>query len=124
MLSYITLAPDLPSDRYSSSWIGDWFYEKVMPRADGTVFKLRTTKAWIVNGKLLDAREALASFQQKCDALDDILRHAATKNMQRIKIPFNSSRLFRLRLGDTLRILVAHNERHLLQAQQIMIGFT
>jgi len=124
MLSHITLAPDLPSDRYKSSWVGDWIYEKVMPRADGTVFKLRSTKAWSVNGESLDARGALESFQRKCDALDDILRHAATKNLQRIKIPFYFSRVFRLRLGDTLRILVAHNERHLLQAQRVMVGLT
>ncbi|HXO75285.1 MAG TPA: DinB family protein [Puia sp.] len=124
ILSHITLAPDLPSDRYNSSWVGDWIYEKVMPRADGSVFKLRATKGWSVNGELLDARGALESFQRKCDALDDILRHAATKNLQRIKIPFYSSRVFRLRLGDTLRILVAHNERHLLQAQRVMTGLT
>ncbi len=124
MLSHITLAPDLPSDRYNSSWVGDWIYEKVMPRADGTIFKLKTTKAWNVSGRSLDARDALGSFQRKCDALDDILRHAATKNLQRIKIPFNSSSLFRLRLGDTLRMLVAHNERHLLQAQRVMKELT
>jgi hypothetical protein len=124
MLSHITLAPDLTSDRYSSSLIGDWIYDRVMPRADGTVFKLRATKAWCVNGDSLDARGALESFQRKCDALDDILRHAATKNLQHIKIPFYSSRVFRLRLGDTLRILVAHNERHLLQAQRVMVGLT
>lgn len=124
ILSHITLAPDLPSDRYNSGWIGDWMYGKIIPRADGSVFKLNAVKAWDVNGSSLDGRIALESFQRKCDALDDILRHAATKNLQHIKIPFYSSRIIRLRLGDTLRILVAYGERHLLQAQQVMVGLT
>lgn len=124
ILTRITLAPDQPSDRYNSGWMGDWIYEKFMPRADGTVFKLKSIKAHRVNGDSLDARAVLESFQRKCDALDDILRHAATKNLQRIKIPFYSKMGLRLRLGDTLRILVAHGERHLLQAQRVMAGLT
>src|SRR5260221_689498 len=124
ILTRITLAPDQPADRYNSGWIGDWIYGKIMPRADGTVFKLKSIKAHRVNGELLDARAVLESFQRKCDALDDILRHAATKNLRRIKIPFYSSRGLRLRLGDTLRILVVHGELHLLQPQQVMVELT
>ncbi|MBS1605605.1 MAG: DinB family protein [Bacteroidetes bacterium] len=124
ILPRITLAPDYPSDRYVSGWLGEWIYEKVKPRANGTIFKLKTLKSWYASGETLDAREVLESFQRKCDALDDILRHAATKNLQRIRVPFYFSRPVRLRLGDTLRILVAHSERHLLQAQRIMVAVT
>jgi uncharacterized damage-inducible protein DinB len=124
ILPRITLAPDYPPDRYVSGWLGDWIYDRVMPRADGTVFKLKTLKAWYASGETLDAREVLESFQRKCDALDDILRHAATKNLQRIRIPFYFSRAVRLRLGDTLRIVVAHGERHLLQAQRVKVAVT
>ena len=124
ILPRITLAPDFPSDRYVSGWLGDWIYEKVKPRANGTIFKLKTLKAYAVSGEMLDARDVLESFQRKCDALDDILRHAATKNLQLIKVPFYFSRLVRLKLGDTLRIMVAHSERHLLQAQRVMVAVT
>jgi len=124
ILPRITLAPDYPADRYVSGWLGDWIYARVMPRADGTVFKIKTRKAYCVSGETLDAREVLESFQRKCDALDDILRHAATKNLQRIRIPFYFSKLVRLRLGDTLRIMVAHSERHLLQAQRVRVAVT
>ncbi len=121
ILSRVTLAPDWSSDRYNSGWLGDWIYEKIMPRADGSVFKYRAMKAHCVNAELLDGREELESFQRKCDALDDILRHAATKNLQKIQIPFYFTGLLCLRLGDTLRTLVAHSERHLLQAQQVLV---
>ena len=124
ILPRITLAPDHLPDRYVSGWLGDWVYDRVMPRADGTVFRIKTLKAYHASGETLDAREVLESFQRKCDALDDILRHAATKNLQRIMVPFYFSRLVRLRLGDTLRIMVAHSERHLLQAQRVRVAVT
>jgi DinB superfamily len=123
ILSRTTLAPDVKTETYTSGWLGDWVYAKVMPRPDGSVFKLKASKSYCAVSEELDGREVLHRFQQHCDAIDDILRHIATKNLQRIKIPFSSTRLLRLRLGDNLRYLVAHSERHLLQAQRVMAQF-
>jgi hypothetical protein len=120
ILSRITLAPDVSSDRYRSSWLGDWVYEKIMPRPDGSVFKLKALKSHCAGTDTMDGKEVLETFLQKCDAIDDILRHVTTKDLQRIKIPFYFSRLLSLRLGDSLRYLVAHGERHLLQAQRVI----
>ncbi|HEY6899705.1 MAG TPA: DinB family protein [Puia sp.] len=119
ILSRVTLAPDWASDEYSSSWLGEWMYEKIMPRHDGSVFKIKALKAHYATE--VDGRTELESFQRKCDAMDDILRHAATKNLRQIKIPFHFFGVLGLRLGDTLRILVAHGERHLLQAQRVLV---
>lgn len=119
ILSRIALAPDHPADEYHSSWLGDWLYQRIMPRPDGTVFKLKTLSAHSPDGKRSDGREALEAFQRNCDALDDILRHIRTKDLRRIRIPFLLNGLISLRLGDTLRFLVAHGERHLLQAQRV-----
>ncbi|HXB10159.1 MAG TPA: DinB family protein [Puia sp.] len=122
ILSKIALAPDHPADAYRSGWIGDWVYERVMPRADGTVFKLRTQPGHFPHGERLDGREELEAFQRHCDALDDILRHVRTKDLRGIRIPFYLNGLIRLRLGDLLRFLVAHGERHLLQAQRVVMA--
>src|ERR1700743_1859405 len=45
ILSRITLAPDTTSDQYHSSWLGDWAYERIMPRPDGSVFKMKAIKS-------------------------------------------------------------------------------
>lgn len=120
ILSRITRAPDVPGDKYTSSWLGDWAYSVIMPRPDGSVFRLKALKVQCPDAARLDAREELAAFQRHCDALDDILRHVAGKDLRRIRIPFFVPRLIRLQLGDVLRFLVAHGERHLLQAQRAM----
>jgi hypothetical protein len=119
ILSRITLAQDSPSDVYRSGWMGDWLYQRIMPRPDGSVLKLKARKAWCAATDSIDAREELVQFERHCDALDDILRHASTKDLRRISIPF-FPRFIPLRLGDVLRYLVAHGERHLLQAQRVM----
>ncbi|HEV9037957.1 MAG TPA: DinB family protein [Puia sp.] len=120
ILSRVTLAPDSPSDVYRSGLLGDWIYDRAMPRPDGSVLKLKARKAWCADTGAIDAREELGLFEHHCDALDDILRHASTKDLRRISIPFFPP-LVQLRLGDMLRFLVAHGERHLLQAQRVMI---
>jgi DinB superfamily len=122
ILSRIAKAPDSPGDVYNSGWLGDWAYSLIMPRPDGSVFRLKARKTECPpnDPDELDAREALEAFMRHCDSLDDILRHVATKDLRRIRIPFFMPRLVSLRLGDVLRYLVAHGERHLLQAQRVM----
>jgi hypothetical protein len=119
MLSRITLAPDHPSDQYRSGWLGDWVCERIMPRPDGTVLQLKAVAPHRPDAAALDAREELEAFQRYCDDLDDIFRHAGTKDLQGIRIPFYLNGIIRLQLGDMLRFLVALGERHLLQAQRI-----
>jgi uncharacterized damage-inducible protein DinB len=120
ILSRIALAPDTNSDEYTSGLLGDLACSIIMPRPDGSVLKLKAQKSQTVDAVTIDAREELNIFLRHCDALDDILRHVATKDLRRITIPFFLPRLLRLRLGDVLRFLVAHGERHLLQAQRVM----
>lgn len=120
ILTRITLAPDVKTEQYRSSWLGDLLYDRMMPRPDGTVFKLPSPRSFHANKEGLDGYDELQRFLQQCDALDDILRHVSTKDLQGIRIPLTFIKLLRLRLGDNLRFIIAHNERHLLQAHRVM----
>jgi hypothetical protein len=124
ILPRVTLAPDRPSDEFRSSWLGDWAYEKIVPRTDGTIFKMKTAKAVLPVKPNEDLKEVLHNFHRTCDAMDDILRHSATKDLRRIRIPFHFIPFLQFSLGETLRFLVAHNERHLLQAQHLVPAVT
>lgn len=120
ILSRIALAPDVKGEQYRSGWLGDWLYRKMMPRPDGTVFRLPSPRSLHASREGLDGQEELERFLQQCDALDDILRHVSTKDLQGIRIPVSFAKVLRLRLGDNLRYMVAHNERHLLQAHRVL----
>ena len=120
ILSRVTLAPDTASDAFRSTWLGEWAYEKIVPRPDGSVLKMRSARSVRPSKPPDDLREVLHSFLRACDAMDDILRHSATKDLRRIRIPFHFVPLLHFSLGETLRFLIAHNERHLLQAQRLV----
>jgi uncharacterized damage-inducible protein DinB len=122
ILTKITKATDVNTSLYKSGWIGDLVYDKIMPKSDGTVFKMRSPKLLRPASDPLDGQEVLNRFLQQQDTIYDIIRHVSTKDLQGIKIPFAFTKAVKLRLGDNLRFLVAHNERHLLQAQRIMEG--
>ena len=83
-------------------------------------FKMKTAKSVLPVKPNEDPKEVLHTFHRSCDAMDDILRHSATKDLRRIRIPFHFVPLLRFSLGETLRFIVAHNERHLLQAQRLV----
>ena len=120
ILTKITKATDVNTSLYKSGWIGDLVYDKIMPKSDGTVFKMKAPKTLRPARDPLDGQEVLNRFLQQQDTIYDIIRHVSTKDLQGIKIPFAFTNTVKLRLGDNLRFLVAHNERHLLQAQRIM----
>jgi hypothetical protein len=124
MLPRITQATDSDSDEFRSSWLGEWAYHKIVPRPDGSVLKMKSAKSVRPKKPQEDLREAIHSFLRACDAMDDILRHSATKDLRRIRIPFHFIPFLHFSLGETLRFLIAHNERHLLQAQRLVPALT
>lgn len=120
ILKKIQKAPDVDIEHCTSGWFGDWVYEKIMPKADGSVYKISSRKNLQIAGKPPDAIDVLNQFLEQQDEMHDILQHASTKNLDRITIPFYFSKYLKFRLCDTLRFIVAHNERHLMQAYQVM----
>jgi hypothetical protein len=120
ILTLISSAPDVKEEKYASGWLGDWFYSKIMPRPDGTVFRLKTRGNTVPPEGALDGQDVIHRFLQQCDNIDDILRHSATKDLRGIRVPFTFTRILSLRLGDNLRLQIAHCERHLLQAHRMM----
>jgi hypothetical protein len=124
ILTKMSRASDTVSPIYKSGWLGDLVYTRIMPRPDGTVFKLKTPKILTPENKAIDGHEVLNNFLHQLDIVHDILQHAATKDIQRIKIPVALTNLIKLRLGDNLRLIIAHNERHILQAKRVMETIT
>ncbi|MBS1947631.1 MAG: DinB family protein [Bacteroidetes bacterium] len=120
ILQKVSSAPDSNIAYCKSGWMGDWVYEKLMPRPDGTVYKINSPKNFRSVSGACDAFDMLNEFIEQQNVMHDILTNISTKNLNRNKIPFYLSKLLKFRLADTLRFIVAHNERHLMQAYQVM----
>ena len=113
-------APINGREVFTSGWIGNWIYNKMMPRPDGSVFKLKTPRKFNAAVTPLDPRRVLDTFMKQLDEFDHVLELCHYIDLQKIKLPFAFPRGLRLRLGDGLRFIVAHSERHLLQARNTL----
>ena len=51
----------------------------------------------------------------------ELIEKSKKINLTKTKTAISISKLIKLRLGDTFRFITAHNERHLLQAENILI---
>ena len=54
------------------------------------------------------------------DRLLEVLEKSSTLNLSKIKTAISISNWIKLRLGDTFRVLIYHNYRHMVQAEKIL----
>lgn len=106
-------APD--AVMFKSTWLGDYFTRMMQPGVSGKKYKAPKDH---VPPRELDARQVIAVFIEQQEALLSLIRKARMTDINKIRIPISISRWIRLKLGDVFRFLIAHNGRHLQQAQR------
>ncbi|ASZ10075.1 DinB family protein [Chitinophaga pendula] len=110
-----------PQPAFKSSRLGDYFTNMMLPRNDGSVsVKMQAPKEHRP-GAGLDTAAVIDTFVSQQEALHALLGRAAGVNLQQLKVPTSLTRLLRLPLGDTFRFLVAHEQRHMLQAHNALV---
>ncbi len=102
---------------FKSSWLGNYFAESVAPiKSDKRAKKMSTLKP--MNTFKTQLREgALSKFIVQQKEILEILKFIKNYDLNKIKTGITISNLIKLRLGDTLRVLIYHNQRHLDQAE-------
>lgn len=100
---------------FGSTRLGDYFANMMEPGPDKKKIKAFKKHS---PGSIPDPYEVTAEFIRQQEVLLACLNKARTKDLNRIKIPVSIMPLLKLRLGDVFRFIVAHNERHLLQAER------
>lgn len=63
----------------------------------------------------LDSRKVLEEFVKGQRRLTGLLEKAEKSNLSKLKVPISISRFIKLKLGDTFRFLIAHQQRHFVQ---------
>jgi hypothetical protein len=78
--------------------------------------KMKTSKKMSFPNSL-HVETVLNEFLAGQDKLLSLLEQAKGKDLAKIHIPITFTKLIKLRLGDTFRFLVAHEQRHMIQAR-------
>lgn len=71
-------------------------------------------------GNNLNVDKVFSEFAEHQDKLINLLTLAGSRNITKIHVPLSLTRMVKLRLGDALRFLIAHEQRHLIQARNTL----
>ncbi len=100
---------------FKSGLLGNYFANSMKPKLK--LNKMKTFKDKNPAGSRLD-ESVIDRFLDQQDQMLALLGQAKSKNLTKVKTAITISTLIKLRLGDTFRVIVYHNERHLIQAER------
>ncbi len=98
---------------FKSGWLGNYFAESMLPKEK--LNKMKTFKSMNPAGSQL-GMEVLEKFIKQQEELLVLLEKAKKMDLVKTKTAISISKLIKLRLGDTFRVVVYHNYRHIEQA--------
>ena len=78
--------------------------------------KMRTLKAHNPDNNL-NATKVLEEFVEQQHRMIYLLELSKQKSLNAIRIPLTITKLIKMKLGDTFRFLIAHEQRHFVQAR-------
>jgi hypothetical protein len=68
----------------------------------------------------LNVDNVMTEFLDHQDKLLHLLQEAKKRDLNRIKLPLTITKLLKLKLGDVFRFVVAHEQRHMIQARNTL----
>ncbi|GEP95343.1 DinB family protein [Chitinophaga cymbidii] len=109
---------------FRSSWLGNYFTSLMKPQEDGALRSTMQAPKGYRPAPEADAQAVIAEFVQQQQQLLELLDRAEKTDIARLKVPTSLSKFIRLSTGDTLRFLIAHEQRHMLQALRALLVVT
>ncbi len=101
--------------RFKSTCLGHYFKKLMEPNAQ--MKKMKAFKNHLPKNNI-NPHEVISVFITQSEQMLLLLKAASDKNINAIKIPISLTALVRLKLGDVFQFILAHNERHIAQAQR------
>ncbi len=102
---------------FKSGVLGNYFAKLLQPKEN--LNKMKTLKDMNASGSVLSIA-TIHEFIAQQEELLEILERSLNVNLKKTKTRVSISKMIKLRLGDTFRVLIYHNQRHLIQAQKAL----
>lgn len=100
---------------FKSGWLGNYFANSMLPKEK--LNKMKTFAAMNPLNSNVD-RAVIGTFILQLQTMLDLLQQCRSVNLNAIKTSISISSLIKLKLGDTLRVVIYHNERHIRQIER------
>lgn len=102
---------------FKSGWLGNYFANSLLPKEK--LNKMNTFASMNPLGSDLDKAVVTEFIAQQKKTLE-LLHKARAINLTKTKTAISISKWIKLRLGDTFRVVIYHNQRHIVQAQEVL----
>ncbi|HEX6981372.1 MAG TPA: hypothetical protein VF181_01295 [Balneolaceae bacterium] len=110
----------LPDKYFKSGLFGNYFTKSMLPKENLTKMNTFEDKDPIGNPLKKSSVDRFIGQQQQILSLLD---KSKGTNLSKTKVPLSLSKWIKLRLGDVFRVVVYHNERHLVQAKEMLNNY-
>ena len=106
---------------FKPSLFGRWFIDALRPESKFRTKTFRIFKPQSAKGDL----KVTTGFLEQQKALLRLVKQADQCDLNHVKLSSPANRLIKFSIGEALTLTVVHNQRHLLQAQniQLLAGF-
>ncbi len=112
---------DLLDMNFKPGLIGNYSVKAMKPGPSGEIgSKMKTFKRMEPGKSNLDQKQILSDFEKYQADLLSIIEKSRYFDLNKIKIRSSIGNLIRFKLGDALRFVVAHNQRHIQQSLNVM----
>lgn len=104
---------------FQTGWLGNWFANSVADKPK--INTMPSPPSMNPTGSQVD-RDVVDIFLQQQQRMLGLLEQAAQVDLTKTKTGITLTRWIRLRLGDTLRVVIYHNQRHVSQALRAVVA--
>ena len=110
-----------PNPDFHPGFLGDYFTKAMRPKADGTIsWRMKTMKMFDPGRQHGASSESIARFTSMCERLLQLLQQARSTDLGRMKVASSLGPIIRFKAGDAFRFPIAHQWRHLQQAERLV----
>jgi hypothetical protein len=105
---------------FKPGWFGNYFTNSMKPTPEREIKnKMKAMKGYRPPADL-DSKTVLEECLQQQVKLLELLDRANNYDISRIRIPVSIAQFIKLKLGDTFRFLIAHQQRHMIQCENAL----
>ncbi len=108
--------------KFRFKFMGNYAVRSVQLQEDNRLRnKIKSPKAYNPesSSSLLNAKEVLSNYLEYQEEMLGFVAASRAVDLSRVRIPIAIFKIIKFRLGDMLRFVIYHNERHIVQAQKV-----
>ncbi|MBC6490478.1 DinB family protein [Flavihumibacter stibioxidans] len=108
-----------PNQYFKPGFLGNYFTRTMQPRNGRVANKMKAMKNHSPSPEL-DGRLVISEFLQWQRKLGLLIERSENVNLNKIRVPISIAPFIKLKLGDVFAFIVAHNNRHWVQIENLL----